>query len=81
MGRKTTWFGAGSIVAAPLLIGLGDQLRMAEVVRSESAGMVDSEYGAEQAAQYLEQVAAASGAYAAAGALTYAGRCCWFLRW
>jgi hypothetical protein len=73
MGRKTTWFGAGSIVAAPLLIGLGDQLRMAEVERSASAGIVDTEYGPEQAAQYLEHVAAASGAYTAAGALTYAG--------
>lgn len=73
MGRKATWFGAGSIVAAPLLIGLGDQLRMAEVEPPASAGMVDTEYGPEQAAQYLEQVAAASGAYAAAGALTYAG--------
>ena len=73
MGRKATWFGAGSILAAPLLIGLGDQLRMAEVDRSASAGLVDTEYGAEQAAQYLEQVAASPGAFAAAGALTYAG--------
>ncbi|WP_137159788.1 hypothetical protein [Blastococcus sp. CCUG 61487] len=73
MGRKATWFGAGSIVSAPLLIGLGDQLRMAEVDTSASARMVEGEYGAEQAAEYLEQVAAASGAYTAAGALTYAG--------
>ncbi|MGY1915853.1 hypothetical protein [Blastococcus sp. SYSU DS0973] len=73
MARKATWFGAGSIVAAPLLIGLGDQVRMAEVDRSASAGMVDTGYGPEQAAQYLEQVAANSGAFAAAGALTYAG--------
>lgn len=73
MGRKATWSGAGSIVAAPLLIGLGDQLRMAEVDRSTSAGMVDTGYGAAQAAQYLEQVAANPGAFAAAGALTCAG--------
>ena len=73
MGRKATWFGAGSIVAAPVLIGLGDQVRMAGVDRSSSAGMVDTEYGPQQAVQYLEQVAAAPGAFAAAGALTYAG--------
>ena len=73
MGRKATWFGAGSIVAAPLLIGLGDQIRMAGADRSESAGMVETEYGPEQAAQTLEQVAANAGTFAASGALTYAG--------
>jgi hypothetical protein len=73
MGRKATWFGAGSMLAAPLLIGLGDQIRMTGVDRSESAGIVDTEYGPEQAAQYLEQVAANAGAFTAAGAMTYAG--------
>jgi hypothetical protein len=73
MGRKATWFGAASMLGAPLLIGLGDQIRMAGVDRSESAGIVDTEYGVEQAARYLEQVAANAGAFTASGAMTYAG--------
>lgn len=64
--------GGASILAAPLLVGIADQVRMAAEPPAELGG-VDSDFGVEAATANLASVAEHPGTFAAASWLLYAG--------
>jgi hypothetical protein len=72
MGAKTRILAGASILAAPLAIGISDQLRMA-AEGEQSAGAVDSGWNADKAADQLAAIAGNSGTFEAAGWVGYAG--------
>lgn len=71
MGPVARIVGGVSIVAAPLLLGIADQLRMAAEPPT-SIGAIDAGYGVEQAAAQLVAVEANAGTFAAASWVSYA---------
>lgn len=74
MARPSTTAVAGAVcvVAAPLLLGIGDQLRMAAEGAPAELG-ITSEWTAEQAAAQTESIAAHAGLYSTASWLVLAG--------
>jgi hypothetical protein len=72
MGRIIRAVGAASIVAAPLAIGIGDQVRMSAEGGGEQVGVVQ-EWGQDQAVAQVSAIAEHSGQFAAASWLFLLG--------